>query len=429
MGTVYRALQQPIDREVAIKILRRATLGEDGPRSVKRFFKEAKAIACLHHPHIIGLYDFGQAETGDLYLVMELLPGRSLAQVMHRSGPMPLNRCVAILDQVLDALQEAHRNQIVHRDLKPDNIQIGRRGDNEDFVTVLDFGIARKPDIDGSGSPNSTTIEVCGTPAYMSPEQILGTAVDPRSDIYSVGVLLFEMLSGQLPFDSERTIDIYLGHLKHEVPRIKDVAPHTGNVPGLQELLDRALAKDASGRFPDAGSFRRVLRSIIGSPVRATGPTHLTGSAIAAGYELVAQVEPVNTPGVAELVQQWALDIAQSGGNLHEKSPGRLVANFTEAQDPGAAVRAALLMKQRTRVQRLSTLQPLYIRVGIHQSTELATRLCEEAPRGGVVIGAECVDARMARDLGRSLRLEPAGELRIRGHRGTVKMLQVITSR
>jgi tRNA A-37 threonylcarbamoyl transferase component Bud32 len=433
MGTVYRALQRPIDRQVAVKLLRRSELGEDGPRAVKRFFKEARAIASLHHPHIIPLYDFGQNEaSGDLYLVMELLPGAALGDVMHKSGPMPLGRAVHIMDQVLDALQEAHKNEIVHRDLKPDNIMIGRRGEAQDFVTVLDFGIARRTNVDGKQRHDSTTIEVCGTPSYMSPEQILGTVVDPRSDIYAAGVLLFEMLTGKLPFDSERTIDVYMGHLKLAPPKLADVGPPGVNVPGLQELMDRALAKAVDDRLPDARSFRRALRSImgVGSPEGQpiTGSARPVHNSQIGGFELVASVEPKRAPGVKDLLEQWSVDVGQLGGVLREKRDGSIVVSFPAQETAEAAIRAATVMKARTRAQRLATLRPLYLRVGIHREPSIAARLCDEAPRGGVVIGAGCVTTGLANSLG-GARLEPAGELRVRGQRGTIKMLQVLTGR
>ena len=433
MGTVYRAKQRPIDREVAVKILRRSSLGEDGPRAVRRFFKEARAIASLHHPNIISLYDFGQAESGDLFLVMELLPGKSLGDLIHRERKIELHRAVHILDQVLDALEVAHASGIVHRDLKPDNIQIGKRGSHDDFVTVLDFGIARKQDVDGHAKADNTTIEVCGTPAYMSPEQILGTAIDPRSDVYACGVLLFEMLTGQLPFDHERTIDIYLGHLKQKPPRIKDVAPHLTAIPGLQELFDRLLAKEVGDRMPDAASFRRALGGITGVQRRSqqqntgNGPTTL---AEPAGYELVATVEPKRTRGLDDLMQQWALDVAQHGGTVREREPGTVVAIFQGLETPTAVIQCAMSMKRRTKMHRLSTLSPLYIRVGIHSQPALATRLCEEAPRGGLVIGADCVNALLARHLAKGrLRLEPAGEVRVRGFKTPIRMMQLLTSR
>ena len=434
MGTVWRAVQHPLDREVAVKVLRRDGLSVDeSRRALRRFFKEARAIASLHHPHVIPLYDFGESDRGDFYLVMELLPGKALSEVIHREGPMGLTRAAWILDQVLDALQEAHRNQIVHRDLKPENIQIGRRGDRTDFVPVLDFGIARATDLEGRESPTKTTIEVCGTPAYMSPEQILGTVVDPRSDLYACGVLLFEMLTGRVPFEAEQTVDIYLGHLKREPPALAEFVPELASHPGLQELMDRFLAKDASERMPDAKSARLALRSVAGMP--SAGPERVAKRTTSPGVghsmslELVAAVEPSRAPGLDALIEQWAMDIAQQGGTVRERRPGMLVATFPQAETSTPAIRAALAMKKRTKERRQELLRPLFIRVGIHQQPSIAVRLCDEAPRGGVVVGAELVDRDVQRALPTRVRFEPLGEMRIRGHRGPVRMLQLLSGR
>lgn len=434
MGTVWRAVQHPLDREVAVKVLRRDGLSTDeSRRALRRFFKEARAIASLHHPHVISLYDFGESERGDFYLVMELLPGVALSEIVHRQGPMDLARAAWLLDQVLDALQEAHRNQIVHRDLKPENIQIGRRGDRSDFVTVLDFGIARATDLDGRESPTKTTIEVCGTPAYMSPEQILGTAVDPRSDLYACGILLYEMLTGRVPFDAEQTVDIYLGHLKREPPQLSEFVPELADYPGLQELMDRFLAKNAADRMPDAKSARLALRSVAGmrtdtqerATTRTTNPRTSQGTSL----ELVAAIEPARAPGLDSLIEKWALDIAQQGGTVRERRPGMLVATFPQAETSTPAIRAALAMKKRTKERRQELLRPLFIRVGIHQQPSIAVRLCDEAPRGGVVVGAELVDRDVQRSLPTRVRFEPLGEMRIRGHRGPVRMLQLLSGR
>ena len=434
MGTVWRAVQHPLDREVAVKVLRRDGLSVDeSRRALRRFFKEARAIASLHHPHVIPLYDFGESDRGDFYLVMELLPGKALSEVIRRDGPMDLSRATWILDQVLDALQEAHRNQIVHRDLKPENIQIGRRGDRLDFVTVLDFGIARATDLEGRESPTKTTIEVCGTPAYMSPEQILGTAVDPRSDLYACGILLFEMLTGRVPFEADQTVDIYLGHLKREPPALAEFVPELAHIAGLQELMDRFLAKNAAERIPDAKSARLALRSVAGiqgapqegPSVRNTSPH----SGKTMSLELVAAVEPARGQGLDSLIEQWSIDIAQQGGMVRERRPGMLVATFPQSETATPAIRAALAMKKRTKERRQELLRPLFIRVGIHQQPSIALRLCDEAPRGGVVVGADMVNRDVQRSLPTRVRFEPLGEMRIRGHRGPVQMLQLLSGR
>ncbi len=405
MGTVYRAIQRPIGREVALKLLRRAEL-QDPERAARRFLQEARSIADLHHPHIVPLFDFGETEDGDRYLVMELLPGESLGEVMRRERQFTVQRAVAILDQVLDALGEAHANGIVHRDLKPENIQIGRRGDRTDFVTVLDFGISRTVRLPG-GNDSRTTIEVAGTPAYMAPEQILGTAVDPRTDLYAVGVLFFELLSGRLPFDAEKNVDIYVGHLRHAIPRLRD---HGGPADdSLDALIARALAKNANERFQDAASLRRALQGIASPRLRAVPSETQVPVARVAGFELVAVAEPDHGREVEALVTQWAMQVAECGGVLAERDGSRLRASFQRSTALEDAVSAAVALKRFTRAERLGKRCPLHLRVGIHEEAAIALRLCDEAPRDGIAAAA-------AADLP-DLRFEPAPELRLRGRK------------
>ena len=413
MSTVYRAIQHPIGRSVAVKILPAAPANPDTARAARRFFREAKAIAELHHPHIVPLFDFGEAESGDRYLVMELLPGESLAALMKRETRLTLDRAVVIADQVLDALAEAHAHGIVHRDLKPENIQIGRRGEREDFVTVMDFGIARETD-EHAGN-HRTTIEVAGTPAYMAPEQILGTTVDPRTDLYAVGVLLFEMLVGRLPFDAKKTVDVYVGHLRGPLPRLP--VELTG-ITGLQELLDRALAKSADARIPDAQSFRRALRGL--APGRLTQITDPPKSG-SQHVEMVAALDGPPTAPFENLLAEWALDVAQHGGTVNQRSAGRLGALFAGHNAGADALRAATALKQRTRERRHDARLPFFLRVGIHEHQAIAERLREEAPRDGVVVA----DAAASGDF----RLIPAGEIRIRGYKQPLAMLQLVSPR
>ncbi len=416
MGTVYKAIQNPIGREVALKLLRAGAGATDHTRAAKRFLREARAIADLHHPHIVPLFDFGETPTGDRYLVMELLPGESLGAVLKREKTLGLERTVFILDQILDALAEAHAHGIVHRDLKPENVQIGRRGDRDDFVTVLDFGIAREAD-SALGDRNRTTIEVAGTPAYMAPEQILGTTIDPRTDLYAVGVMLFEMLVGDLPFDAPKSVDVYVAHLRGPLPLLP--AAVSSAIPGLQELLDRVLAKSASDRLPDAGSFRRALRA-LGGGARAS---HSTNPPVGAGLrlELIAELDAPPKTSLEDLVSEWAVDVAQNGGTLSGRSPGRLTAWFSGPSASADALRAAIALKVRTRARRLGGRQPFYVRVGIHEQAAIAERLCEAAPRDGVVVGEAAASS--------DFKLVPAGELRLRGLKQPIAMLQLVSSR
>ncbi|MCA9515282.1 MAG: serine/threonine protein kinase, partial [Myxococcales bacterium] len=188
MGVVYRARQLSMDRDVAVKVLHGQAVADQ--ESVQRFLHEAKVASRLRHPNVITVFDFGQTEDGLLYLVMELLEGTELSKVLDEERRLAPARVVHLMTQVCDAVQHAHDAGLIHRDLKPENIFL-MAGSNlrADFVKVLDFGIARAQEVEGSERLTRTGT-LCGTPAYMSPEQILGDKLDARSDIYSLGVML-----------------------------------------------------------------------------------------------------------------------------------------------------------------------------------------------------------------------------------------------
>ncbi|MCC7539136.1 MAG: serine/threonine protein kinase, partial [Deltaproteobacteria bacterium] len=212
MGTVYRALQRPLAREVALKILKRELTGD--PETVQRFHREARASSVLVHGNTVRVYDFGETSDGLLYLAMELLTGESLSGRLARPGSTSVVQAIDIASEILGSLAEAHSKGIVHRDLKPDNIFLARvDGHAEPVVKVLDFGVAKIITGDGSIDVLETQAgTVFGTPRYMSPEQAQGKKLDARSDLYSVGVLLFQMLTGRAPFTDDDAVIVMAKH-------------------------------------------------------------------------------------------------------------------------------------------------------------------------------------------------------------------------
>jgi serine/threonine protein kinase len=240
MGRVYRAEQRTLGRTVAVKVIHPHLLGDES--AAARFIAEARAASRLNHPHSVGVIDFGKTEDGHLYLVMEFLRGRDLASVAYEEGPLPIRRIVSILRQALEALAEAHHYGIIHRDLKPENIVLEPLRSGGDFVKVVDFGLAKiveGPRLTAITSPGV----ICGTPDYMSPEQGRGGVVDPRSDLYAVGVILFQMLTGRLPFEADTATQVVLMHLSIPAPDPRQVAPER-NVPDeLAKVVAKALAK------------------------------------------------------------------------------------------------------------------------------------------------------------------------------------------
>ncbi len=259
-GMVYRARQLNMDRDVAIKILPPKFMSI--PDVVERFRREARLASRLRHPNTITVHDYGKQENL-LFIVMELLEGEDLADVLMRKPTVSMDRILHIGRQVLKSLHEAHAHKIVHRDLKPENIFLTQVGGEEDFVKVLDFGIAKlaMPDVadDGSKKLRKLTMSgsTVGTPTYMSPEQAAGEEVDALTDLYALGVILYEMACGRPPFKDDNPVKVMRSHLFEEVPRFPN-GPLRGS--HFEAVIRKALSKDKHERFGSAKDFLNALK-------------------------------------------------------------------------------------------------------------------------------------------------------------------------
>ncbi len=258
VGGVFKAWQHSIGRDVAIKLLRQEYSGN--ANLVRRFLLEAKAAQKLSHPNVVTLFDFGQADTGELYILMELLEGKTLGDLIEECGTVKADRAVMLIEQVCDGLQHAHDQGVIHRDMKPDNVFIvagaGRSGE---FVKVLDFGIAKLLHA-GSAENLTRTGVVPGTPAYMSPEQATGEDVDARSDVYSVGLMLYEMLEGRRPFSGANARQIMLAHVDEDVPPFRQLVPRQ-----LRDVVLRARATRPDDRPATMAALKTELHAACDS--------------------------------------------------------------------------------------------------------------------------------------------------------------------
>jgi serine/threonine-protein kinase len=275
MGAVYKAEQPDMNRYVAIKILHSRYLSRSD--LVSRFRREARAMSQLSHPNTARVFLYGQLDDGACYFVMEHLVGQNLAQLVRAEGAMEPKRAMRIMIQVCSALEEAHQAGIVHRDLKPENIFITTQGGIRDFPKVLDFGLAKVTE--RQMRPGSMVLTqqgmVFGTPEFMSPEQAHGKTLDARSDIYSLGIILYELLTGKLPFDAKQPIEYIQLHVNATPIPLSERHPDTTFPPGLEEVLMAALAKKPEERYASAAEFAAALDSVLQAEAGEGGPISL----------------------------------------------------------------------------------------------------------------------------------------------------------
>lgn len=269
MGMVYRAFDQRLGKDVALKVLHK-DVGSD-ERTVRRFFSEARVLSSLDHENIIHLYDFGRIENdGQLFISMELLSGYPVDEVIAQ-GEVTQELALQIIDQTAAALSEAHLQGVIHRDLKPANLFVTQKDDGKVHVTVLDFGIAK---IAGSGQNLTATGKVMGTPSYMSPEQIRGEEPDPRADIYALGAMGYELLSGAPPFMADGPIAVLFMHLEKNADPLHLVGTPEPVSSELSSVITRLMAKKTSDRPRNMKEVRNLLAPILGREVEQDPVDH-----------------------------------------------------------------------------------------------------------------------------------------------------------
>jgi serine/threonine-protein kinase len=290
MSTVYRAFDTTLERTVAVKLMHREMSADED--QLERFRREARAVAQLSHPHIVSVIDAGEDDNRP-FIVLEYVEGETLKDRIRRMGRLPVDEAIAYSIEIARALQCAHARGIVHRDIKPQNVLI----DGEGSAKVTDFGIARSLDEDGLTADG----RVLGTTDYVSPEQALGHAVNGQSDLYSLGVVLFEMLTGDVPFHGENQVAVAMKHVREDIPDIQVRRPEV--TATLAAILDHLTAKDLSVRYPDALSVSADLEDALAIEASRTG--RATGEATA-----VLKTLPASARRRMPLRMRWHIPLA-----------------------------------------------------------------------------------------------------------------------
>src|SRR5437588_2233349 len=267
MSTGYRAFDTVLERPVAIKLMHREIAADSD--QLERFRREARAVAQLNHPHVVTVIDAGEEPSSDgnypgngcPYIVLEYVEGETLKAVIRREGPLDIPQAIAYAIEISRALGVAHERQIVHRDVKPHNILISPEGG----AKITDFGIARSLTEEGLTMAG----RVLGTTDYVSPEQALGHPVTGQSDLYSLGIVLYEMLTGEVPFRGETPVAVAMRHVREDVPDVQERRPEVSAATAA--VLERAVAKDLSHRYPDAASMAHELEEVLAIETSRSG--------------------------------------------------------------------------------------------------------------------------------------------------------------
>ena len=311
MGKVYKAEQAPLGRSCAIKVLNPNYNGDADPEFHRRFFREASITSRITHPNSVTIFDYGKTEDEIYYMAMEYLEGQTLHHALREVGTMHEDRVGRIAQQICRALREAHTLDVIHRDLKPANIFLSKHGDDEDFVKVLDFGLVKHLSERPEEQLTQTGLFM-GSPKYMAPEQIQGGQVDARTDVYSLGIMMYEMLAGKVPFERPSSVNILMAHVGEPPPPMRAVNPNIVISPNFEELVMRCIAKDPNERYTTMDAVLQAIKQ-------------------AHGVSMTGQLAAVNVSGAYMPVQTHAPPAVHSS---HPGLSGRIPAMSSGSHTP-----------------------------------------------------------------------------------------------
>jgi serine/threonine protein kinase len=389
-GTVYEAQHRILGRRAAVKVLRRQLAASAQMNA--RFLQEARAVNMIKHPNIVDILDFGDLPDGRPFYVMELLEGIDLRSILTERGRFPPAEVLEILEPVCSALQAAHDLGIVHRDLKASNIFIGTAGDKR-LIKLLDFGIAKLMRPEGGEGGLTVVGTRLGTSYTMAPEQIRGDAVDPRTDIYALGVVLYHLLTGQYPFRAETMTDIERQHLEAPPPRPSQAAPVS---PALDAVVLRCMEKSAERRYPSARAFIEALRDAVGTRTEAvekpvTAAAIFVEIRIADGADAESDEVLDDTSAILDATEQ---SFRAAGLTLPLQTGGAIIGARVLPAEPGkAADESAAVVGIASALcdelgARPSAHPSVHVNISVHVAPALV-RDSSEMPGGKEIVGGD----------------------------------------
>jgi serine/threonine protein kinase len=349
MGKVYRAEQAPLGRVCALKVLNPSYSGEHDPEFHKRFFLEASISSKLTHPNTVTIFDYGRTDDNIYYMAMEYLEGRTLHRALREEGPFTEERATHIARQICRSLREAHSLGVIHRDLKPANVYLIEHGDETDFVKVLDFGLVKNID-ESKGEDLTQTGLFMGSPKYMAPEQIRGEHVDARTDIYALGIIIYEMVTGKVPFDRPNSVNILMAHVNERVPALREMNPAVNVSEAFEAVIFKCVEKNADNRF-------KTMDEVLAALKRASGAA-TTGTVSGANLERSGSFELLGSGSGSFTPQPNPL-----GGSVNVLSPDSSISSSgnvfgNAATAPGTATSAAPAEMRKSKA-------PLFIGGGV----------------------------------------------------------------
>lgn len=423
MGVVYQATHVALQKRFALKVLR-GEMARD-QEVVQRFVQEAQASSSIGHANIIDISDFGRLPDGTFYFVMEYLDGESLTDLIARSGGLTPQQAVPIIEQMASALSAAHESGIVHRDLKPDNVFLVRRGSARDFVKILDFGIAK---VGGAASKLTRTGMIFGTPHYMSPEQAAGQAVDKRTDIYALGVIMYEMVTGKVPFDADTFMGILSKHM-FEPPRPPTELAGHGDLGALEPVILKALVKKPEQRYQTMDELLRDLAALkagarVEGPARTVAPVPVgLGPALErTGVPVASEAVPYRSSGRGALLVAGGLLLAgvAIGAAVHFLGSSGTSSSATLTAPVVPSVPSVPMPQAGLGVPTIgaapSSGSPS-VAVGVAPPTRSATIRIESTPSGAGVYVDDSIVGETPLELPRPTQGENSLEVRLSGYR------------